>query len=202
MGVRCRAATAVSRYGDVDEIAWHAGNSGNRPIDSDAIVKANGRGYSDVFFRNGNMIHPVAQKVPNAWNLFDMLGNVWEWTNDRYDKNYYRVSPSADPTGPITGAERVTRGGAWFYPAMIARASTRHASEQGGQGDHSRLPLCLERPGKVFRFAIGGSSRSTEANTGPARRPAALRRRRYSRRHSQRCRPFPRWRRQSESKGP
>ncbi len=129
-----RAGTTSPRYGEVDEIAWHAGNSGARPIDSDAIVKSNPRGYSDVFFRNGDGIKPVAQKAPNAWKLFDMLGNVWEWTNDRYESNYYKVSPPTDPTGPSTGAQRVTRGGAWFYPAMIARASTRHASEQGGQG--------------------------------------------------------------------
>ena len=129
-----RAGTTGPRYGDVDEIAWHAGNSGSRPIDSDGIVRSNPRGYSDVFFRNGNGIKSVAQKAPNAWQLFDMIGNVWEWTADRYDSNYYRLGPATDPQGPASGMSRVTRGGAWFYPAMIARASTRHASEQSGSG--------------------------------------------------------------------
>ena len=164
-----RAGTTGPRYGDVDEIAWHAGNSGAKLIDSDGIVKSNPRGYSDVFFRNGNGIKPVAQKAPNAWQLFDMIGNVWEWTADRYDSNYYRLGPATDPQGPASGTSRVTRGGAWFYPAMIARASTRHASEPNGFGGIVGLRCVWSGGGKTLKAP------QTEVTQAPGGRQGARR---------------------------
>lgn len=71
----CRAGSTGVRYGELDAIAWHRGNS-------------------------GGSTHPVGLLQPNAWGLYDLLGNVWEWCNDIYDPSVY-------------GDYRIFRGGGW-----------------------------------------------------------------------------------------
>lgn len=51
-------------------------------------------------FDNENRAHAVGQKRPNAFGVYDMLGNVWEWTHDSYGADYYQQSPAVDPPGP------------------------------------------------------------------------------------------------------
>jgi formylglycine-generating enzyme required for sulfatase activity len=88
---------------DIDKVAWYALNSGNRT-------------------------HSVGLKQANGLGLYDMSGNVWQWTGDWYDKRYYRESPRNDPSGPATGAKRVFRGGSWFYDQRGVRATFRDFS--------------------------------------------------------------------------
>jgi formylglycine-generating enzyme required for sulfatase activity len=82
--------------------------------------------YAWYSSNSGSTTHPVAQKLPNPWGLYDMYGNVREWVQDWHDSNYYASSPASDPTGPTTGSYRVLRGGFWDDPQDQLRSANRH----------------------------------------------------------------------------
>ncbi len=96
----CRAGTEGPCYGKLNSVAWHDANAGGVP-------------------------HAVAGKAPNAWGLYDTLGNVWEWCHDRMHS--YGHAHAIDPIGPMEGTERVLRGGSWNVSARGVRAAYRFA---------------------------------------------------------------------------
>jgi formylglycine-generating enzyme required for sulfatase activity len=121
-----RAGSKGPRYGDLEAIAWYSGNSGPQPIDGGALFRSDPKNYENNLIARGNQTHAVGQKQPNAWKLYDMLGNVWEWTADWFDKDYYAYSEKRDPTGPSHGAYRALGGGAWDDDARNTRVSNRY----------------------------------------------------------------------------
>jgi formylglycine-generating enzyme required for sulfatase activity len=82
---------------------------------------------------SGSQTHPVGEKKPNPFGLFDMHGNVWEWCWDWFDASYYNKSSQVDPKGQKTGDARVLRGGSWYYVAFRARSAFRRGLAPAGR---------------------------------------------------------------------
>jgi formylglycine-generating enzyme required for sulfatase activity len=129
----CRAGTTGLYAGDLDAMGWYGNNSGNKPIDALAIwneLKDWGK-YGQRILDNGCRTHSVATRQPNAWGLYDMHGNVWEWCQDWYSD--YPSGSVTDSTGPSSGSFRVLRGGCWDVIAGRCRSALRYGSVPGSR---------------------------------------------------------------------
>ena len=112
-------ATGGDLCANLDLVGWYAANSG------------------------GNT-HPSGGKVPNAWGLFDLHGNVWEWVWDRHEA--FDAGAKVDPLGPATGTERILRGGSHNNNAENCQASSRFPHAPGNEGAYGGFRIAVSLP--------------------------------------------------------
>jgi len=124
------------------EYACRAGSNGAYSFGDDVRLLKDHAWFAE---NASKQTHPVRQKRPNAWGLFDMHGNVAEWCNDVYDKSYYKHGPTKNPRGPVDGDKYVLRGGAWNATANACRSAYRVGEDPGFQD------ACFARDAIGFR---------------------------------------------------
>jgi formylglycine-generating enzyme required for sulfatase activity len=113
----CRAGSDSDARVKLDTIAWFQDNS-------------------------GDTTHPVGKKLPNAWGLFDMRGNVLEWCQDWYGE--YTISNVVDPVGPTAGLGRVLRGGCWGLIAEMCTSTGRLMNRPENHGGSLGFRVVLD----------------------------------------------------------
>ena len=109
----CRAGTTTPYYCGINEaglelVCWYKDNS-------------------------GSTTHSVGTKEPNAWGLYDMHGNVWEWCEDYYHDSYSGAPTDGSASISLSSGIRVIRGGSWYYFAGVCRSANRFKCEPGSR---------------------------------------------------------------------
>jgi curved DNA-binding protein CbpA len=115
----CRAGTSGDYAGELEEMGWYKSNS-------------------------GGTTHPIGQKKANAWGLYDMHGNVWEWCKDWF--GLYPRSDITDPTGGLSGSIRVNRGGCWHDGAADCRSVIRGGNARIYSGFYLGFRVAMDIP--------------------------------------------------------
>jgi len=118
----CRAGSTgpFAGTGKLDEMGWYEGNSEHKS-------------------------HPVAQKKPNAWGLYDMHGNVAQWCSDWFGE-YPKETPPADPQLPGNGSSRIIRGGTWMSNESGCRSANRGYLTPNSSDSSTGLRVCMDLP--------------------------------------------------------
>jgi formylglycine-generating enzyme required for sulfatase activity len=195
----CRAGTETALYTGpieilgrnnapaLDAIAWYGGNSG---VGFDLDNGYNSADWPEKQYPDSpSGTHPVALKDANPWGLYDMLGNVWEWTEDAWHGSHEGAAPDGRPrAGEPGAARRVLRGGSWISDGRGVRSAHRFAYDPGDRNVYFGFRLARVQAGEAGRPAqasgarVAGAARPSRSRPGgtggEARSPASGGRRR------------------------
>ena len=112
---------------------------------------------------SGGVSHPVGEKRPNGFGIYDMHGNVCEWCSDLWDAGYYKKSPEVDPPGPLVAPFRLTRGGTWQNSGLAARSAFRNEGRPGVKASNRGFRLA-RNVGSEFRGLPQVAAASSNTN--------------------------------------
>ena len=158
-GGRKSKGTRFAGSNNIDIVGWYWKNSGDKGLIGDWDKNA--------ISANHCRTHPVKTKEPNELGLYDMSGNVWEWCQDWYAKDYYSKSPSANPQGPSSGSGRIIRGGCWSSDLENCDVSIRSYDEPEYSDRILGFRLCLSLTGNDPVNNSGQSSIQQTSSTIP-----------------------------------
>jgi formylglycine-generating enzyme required for sulfatase activity len=126
------------------EYACRAGT--DTPFNTGSTINPNQANYDCTQSYNGDRTSQVGSYPPNAFGLYDMHGNVCEWCQDIYKKDFYGKSPTVDPVYDGGKGRRVVRGGSWIHPPAMVRSAERNRRIQGADRRYLGFRVVMEIP--------------------------------------------------------
>jgi len=147
----CRAGTTTRYYfgddaSELGDYGWYVDNSGKQVIDTDRILQEVGgdlHKYLERLIANSNQTHPVGQKKPNAWGLYDMSGNVFEWCEDNWHDSYENAPRDASAWLTNNHDYHIVRGGSWIASPGYCRSAYRSSYLVGILGTRGFRVVCV-----------------------------------------------------------
>jgi formylglycine-generating enzyme required for sulfatase activity len=147
----CRAGTTTRFYfgddaSELGDYGWYVDNSGKQVIDTDRILQEVGgdlHKYLERLIANSNQTHPVGQKKPNAWGLYDMSGNVFEWCEDNWHDSYENAPRDGSAWLTNNHDYHIVRGGSWIASPGYCRSAYRSSYLVGILGTRGFRVVCV-----------------------------------------------------------